>query len=80
MDFYIGNIMLFAFPFSPVGWLSCEGQTLTINQYQALYALIGITYGGNGSTNFMLPNLNGASPLPAMKYYIATEGIFPTRP
>jgi microcystin-dependent protein len=80
MDFYIGNIMLFAFPFAPVGWLSCEGQTLTINQYQALYALIGITYGGNGSTNFMLPNLNGASPLPAMKYYIATEGIFPTRP
>jgi microcystin-dependent protein len=80
MDFYIGTILLFAFNYAPDGWFSCEGQTLTIAQYQALYALIGTTYGGNGTTNFMLPNLNGASPLPAMKYYICNNGIWPSRP
>jgi microcystin-dependent protein len=57
----------------------CQEQILQISQYQALYSLIGSTYGGDGRTTFGLPNLNGASPLPAMKYYIATQGIYPTR-
>jgi microcystin-dependent protein len=80
MDFYIGTILLFAFNYAPQGWFSCEGQTLSINEYQVLFALIGTTYGGNGTTNFMLPNLSGASPLPAMKYYICVYGIYPARP
>jgi microcystin-dependent protein len=79
MDIYIGTILLFAFNYEPMGFMLCDGRTLNINQYTPLYALIGVTYGGNGTTNFMLPNLNGASPLPAMKYYIATEGLFPPR-
>lgn len=79
MDTYIGSVLLFAFNYAPVGWMSCDGQTLNISQYLTLFALIGATYGGNGTTNFMLPNLNGAQPLPAMKYYIAVEGIFPSR-
>ena len=61
------------------GWMSCEGQVLTITQNQALFSLIGANYGGDGRTTFALPNLNGASPLPQMKYYIATEGIYPQR-
>jgi microcystin-dependent protein len=79
MDFYIGTILLFAFPFAPTGWMSCEGQILTAASNQALYSLIGNNYGGTYPTTFALPNLNGASPLPAMKYYICVEGIYPTR-
>lgn len=80
MDPYIGQIQLFAFNFAPVDWFPCQGQTLNIMQYQALYALIGITYGGNGSTNFMLPDLRGAEPVPGTQYCIAYQGIFPPRP
>lgn len=81
MDTFIGTIMLFPYTFAPMGWLSCEGQVLNINQYQALYSLIGQQFpGGNGSTTFALPNLRGAEPIPNMKYYIAMEGLYPTRP
>jgi microcystin-dependent protein len=56
---YLGEIRAFSFPFAPTGWALCNGQTLPINQNQALFALLGTTYGGNGTTNFMLPNLQG---------------------
>jgi len=79
VDALIGSIYLFPYNFAPSGWLSCEGQVLTITQYQALYALIGPTYGGDGRTTFALPNLKGAEPLPTIKYYMATTGIFPSR-
>ena len=58
-DPYLGQIEAFAFGYTPRGWLACSGQLLPLNQYQALFALIGTTYGGNGTTNFQLPNLNG---------------------
>jgi len=80
IDALLGSIYLFPYNFTPSGWMSCEGQILQINQYSALYALIGTTFGGNGSTTFGLPNLNGAQPLATMKYYIAMVGIFPSRP
>lgn len=79
VDALIGSIYLFPYNFTPSGWLSCEGQVLTITQYQALFALIGATYGGDGRTTFAVPNLKGAEPLPTMKYYIALSGIFPSR-
>lgn len=79
MDPYIGQIQLFAFNFAPSGWLPCQGQQLQIAQNQALYALIGITYGGNGSTYFNLPDLRGAEPVPGNQYCIAIQGLFPTR-
>jgi len=79
MDYTLGQITLFAFLFAPYGWMSCEGQVLTITTNQALFSLIGATYGGDGRTTFALPNLNGASPLPQMKYYICVEGIYPQR-
>lgn len=64
-DPYLGQIEAFAFGYVPRGWLACNGAILPINQYQALFALLGTTYGGNGTTNFMLPNLNGRIPMGA---------------
>ncbi|WLH01510.1 phage tail protein [Pseudomonas beijingensis] len=63
MEVFIGTIQSFAFSFAPSNWALCNGQTLSLSQYQTLFALIGITYGGNGQTTFMLPNLQGRLPL-----------------
>jgi microcystin-dependent protein len=51
------------FGFAPVGWALCDGQTLSISQYAALFALLGTTFGGNGTTTFNLPNLQGRVPI-----------------
>jgi len=59
MEAYIGTIMPVAFPFAPRGWTSCQGQLLAINQNQALFSLIGTTYGGDGIQTFALPDLRG---------------------
>jgi microcystin-dependent protein len=56
---YLGEIEIFGFGFAPKGWATCAGQTLPINQNQALFSLLGTTYGGNGTTTFMLPDLRG---------------------
>lgn len=56
---YLAEIRVFSFNFPPRGWALCNGQTLAINQNQALFALLGNTYGGNGQTTFQLPNLQG---------------------
>nr|WP_315249783.1 tail fiber protein [uncultured Duganella sp.] len=61
-DAYVGEIRLIAFNWAPQGWLLCQGQQLLINQYQALYALIGTAYGGDGATTFKLPDLRGRVP------------------
>ena len=65
MDEYLGVIKLFAGNFAPVGWLFCQGQTLPIQQYAALFSLLGATYGGNGNTTFCLPDLRGFIPIGA---------------
>lgn len=62
-DQYLSEIRMFSFGFPPRGWAFCNGQILQINQNQALFALIGTTYGGNGQTTFALPNLQGRVPL-----------------
>ena len=59
METYLATIMQFAFGFAPKGWASCNGQVLGIGQNQALFALLGTTYGGNGTTTFNLPDLRG---------------------
>jgi microcystin-dependent protein len=56
---YIGELRLMAFNFAPRNWARCEGQLLPINQNQALFALLGTQYGGNGQTTFGLPDLRG---------------------
>ncbi|WP_158822879.1 phage tail protein [Granulicella sp. S156] len=56
---YLGQIQPFPYNFAPRGWAVCNGQTLPISQYAALFSLIGTFYGGNGINNFQLPNLQG---------------------
>ena len=60
---FIGELKLMSFGFPPKGWALCNGQLLPINQNQALFALLGTNYGGNGQTNFALPDLRGRAPL-----------------
>jgi microcystin-dependent protein len=60
---FIGEIRPFAFNFPPKGWASCNGQLLPINQNQALFALLGTTYGGDGRVNFALPDYRGRAPV-----------------
>jgi len=62
-DPFIGEIMLVGFNFPPRGWAFCEGQLLPIVQYQALFSLLGSTYGGDGRTTFGLPDLRGRVPV-----------------
>lgn len=63
MNDYIGRIRLVGFTFAPPGYLPCDGSLLAISQYDALFALIGTTYGGDGVSTFGLPDLRGRVPL-----------------
>ncbi|MEO6039228.1 MAG: tail fiber protein, partial [Saprospiraceae bacterium] len=60
---FLSEIRIFSFNFAPQGWAMCNGQLLPINQNQALFSLLGTTYGGNGQTNFALPDLRGRAPI-----------------
>ena len=60
---FLAEIRLMSFNFAPKGWALCNGQVLPINQNQALFSLLGTTYGGDGRVNFALPNLQGRVPL-----------------
>ncbi len=62
-DPFFGEIRMFAGTFAPVDWALCDGQLLPISQYDALFSLIGTTYGGDGVTNFALPDLRGRVPI-----------------
>jgi microcystin-dependent protein len=64
-DQFIGEIRMFGGNFAPTGWAFCDGQLLAISQNTALFSLLGTNYGGNGQTNFALPNLRGRTPLHA---------------
>ena len=60
---FLSEIRIFSFNFAPRGWALCNGQVLPINQNQALFSLLGTTYGGDGRTTFALPNLRGKAPI-----------------
>src|SRR3989442_5645843 len=60
---FMGEIRILSFNFAPQGWALCNGQLLPINQNQALFSLLGTTFGGNGQTNFALPDLRGRAPI-----------------
>ena len=62
---FMGEIRLMSFVFPPKGWALCNGQLLPINQNQPLFALLGVNFGGNGQTNFALPDLRGRVPVHA---------------
>ena len=63
LDPFLSQVALFSFNYAPRGWAQCNGQLLPINQNQALFSLLGTTYGGNGQTTFALPDLRGRVPL-----------------
>src|SRR5271168_1306726 len=60
---FLSEIRIFSFGFAPKGWALCNGQLLPINQNQAIFSLLGTTYGGDGRVNFGLPNLQGRAPM-----------------
>ena len=62
---FLGEIRIMSFNFAPKGWVMCNGQLLPINQNQALFSLLGTTYGGDGQTTFALPNMQGRVPVHA---------------
>ncbi len=63
MDPFVAEIRIFPFNFAPKGWAFCDGQLLPLSQNTALFSLLGTTYGGNGKSNFALPNLQGRTAL-----------------
>lgn len=81
MEEYLADIILFAGTYCPQYYMYCDGQTLQIQQNQALFAILGNQYGGDGVHTFCLPNLNKIPILQgtSLKYIICTEGIFPAR-
>lgn len=64
-DPFVGEIRMFAGNFAPTGWATCDGQLLPISQNTALFSLLGTMYGGDGKSNFALPNLQGSAPMNA---------------
>lgn len=63
MEPFLGEVRLLPYNFAPVGWLDCDGSLLPIAQYDALFTLLGTTYGGDGQTTFALPDLRGRVPI-----------------
>lgn len=75
---FLGQLATFGFNYAPIGWATCQGQILPISQNAALFSLIGTLYGGNGTSNFQLPNLQGCvavgqGPLPGGSTYDTGE-------
>src|SRR5918994_4360697 len=62
-DPFVAEIRIFPFNFAPKGWAWCDGQLMPLSQNTALFSLLGTTYGGNGKSNFALPNLQGSAPM-----------------
>src|SRR5690348_8785921 len=79
-DQFVAEIRIFPFNFAPTGWALCNGQLMPISQNTALFSLLGTTYGGDGKSNFALPNLQGSSPMqpgqgPGLSsYYLGQAG------
>lgn len=78
MDPILGTIIIFAGTYAPKGWEFCNGQLLSIQQNSALFSLLGVTYGGNGTTDFALPDLRGRAPIHSG--YSAGPGLTPRQP
>ena len=78
---YIGEVRAFSFSYEPQGWAACDGRLLPISQNQALFSLVGTTYGGDGMSTFALPKIQGleASDGASLNYFIAIEGLYPPR-
>jgi len=71
---FLAEIRIMSFGFAPQGWAMCNGQLLPINQNQALFSLLGTTYGGNGQTTFGLPDLRGQTPIHFGQHVLGEKG------
>lgn len=76
---FAGEIKLFPYNFDPSGYMHCDGRILNISEYNMLFALIGTTYGGNGTTTFALPDMRSMEPNEYTRYCINPIGLFPSR-
>ena len=76
MNYFLGEIVILPFSFAPSGLDFCNGQLLTIPQNEALYSLIGTTFGGDGETTFALPDYRDQAPV-GSQYFIAMQGVYP---
>lgn len=77
---FVGEVRAFCFKYAPENWAFCAGETIPIEQYQVLYAVIGIAYGGDGRSTFRVPNLQGRAPVcsgqrPGLSYYLLGEDV-----
>jgi microcystin-dependent protein len=79
MEPMIGQIALFAGNFAPKGWAFCDGSLVRISHNNLLFAVLGTTYGGDGRTDFALPDLRSHAPVSGSNYIIAVQGNFPLR-
>ncbi|MEP9361101.1 tail fiber protein [Sphingomonas sp. KR3-1] len=79
-DPFVGEVMLFSGSFCPEHWLDADGRILPVRNYEVLYSILGPTYGGDGRTNFAIPDLRKAAPGPHLRYCIAVRGDYPRRP
>jgi microcystin-dependent protein len=75
---FLAEVRIFPFNFAPLGWAFCDGQIMPISQNTALFSLLGTTYGGNGSTTYALPNMQGNAPMhpgqgPGLSQYVLGE-------
>ena len=78
MDGTLAQVMLFSGQFAPENWADCDGALWSIEQNNALYSLVGTTYGGDGRTTFGLPKLD--PPAKGLRYVICVQGEYPRRP
>ncbi len=78
---FLGEIRLFPYTYAPIDWAACNGSLVPIEQNPSLFSLLGNSFGGDGQTNFGLPDLRKQVPsgLAQGGYFIATTGVYPTR-
>ena len=77
MEPFIGQIQIFPYNFAPKGWAPCDGSLLSITSNTALFSLLGTNFGGDGRTTFGLPKSGSVR---SVGYFIALNGIYPSRP
>ncbi len=77
MDPILGQLILFAGNFAPVGWAHCNGELRRITENTALFSILGTQYGGDGVHTFAMPKLD--APVEGLRYLIAIQGVFPSR-
>ncbi|HEY0077135.1 MAG TPA: tail fiber protein [Pyrinomonadaceae bacterium] len=71
---FLGEIRLMTFDFAPENWAACDGQLMSISQHQALYSIVGTTYGGDGVNTFALPDLRGRAPIHIDSFILGQKG------